>query len=324
MLAKGEGNSTDNTVNSNDFSMGVGAGNDLDFKGTGDVLTLEFVTGLSDTDEFGDPVTTYDSRVGVNNFKLPLLNVRNDATLTLTLYNGEVLPENLVETLEYDTNTEGLAIPDGVDGKIDNYFSISTEENFTTVVIEATAGNFKVGQFSLTEFVEGQPVNLSVDVTAIDSDDINQVGDGSVEGTIDVTIHAANDNLIDVSSDPLIGTTEDDIFIWELADATAENDVVVGFGAEGRDILDLRDILQLEDSGAPGDIGNLESFLSISLEGLDTVIEVSSTGSFTGVAGDVNFLDQTITLQNVDLVTGNGDLEGIIQNMLDTGKLLTD
>ena len=324
VLATGVGNSTDNTVNSNDFSMGVGAGNDVDFKGTGDVLTLEFVSGLSDTDEFGNPETTYDSRVGVNNFKLPLLNVRNDATLTVTLYNGDASPENLVETLEYDTNTDGLAIPDGVDGKIDNYFLISTEENFTTVVIEATAGNFKVGQFSATEFVEGQPVNLSVGVTGIDSDDIDQVGGDFVEGTIDVTVQAANDNLIDASSDPLIGTTEDDIFIWELADATAENDVVVGFGAEGKDILDLRDILQLEDSGAPGEIGNLESFLSISLEGLDTVIEVSSTGAFTGVAGDVDVIDQTITLQNVDLVTGNGDLEGIIQNMLDTGKLLTD
>ena len=324
VLASGVGNSDDNTVNSNDFSMGVGAGNDVDFKVTGDVLTLEFVSGLSATDEFGDPETTYDSRIGVNNFKLPLLNVRNEATLTVTLYNGDALPENLVDTLEYNTTTDGLVIPDGVDSKIDNYFTISTEENFTTVVIEATAGNFKVGQFALTEFVEGQPVNLSVGVTGIDADDIVQVGDDSVEATIDVTVQAANDNLVDASSDPLTGTSEDDIFIWELADATSENDVVVGFGAEGNDILDLRDILQLEDSGAPGEIGNLDNYLSVSLEGSNTVIGVSSAGAFTGVAEDVNFIDQTITLQNVDLVSGNGDLEGIIQNMLDSGKLLTD
>jgi hypothetical protein len=324
VLASGVGNSDDNTVNSNDFSMGVGAGNDVDFKGTGDVLTLEFVSGLSATDQFGNPATTFDSRVGVNNFKLPLLNVRNDATLTVTLYNGAALPENLVDTLEYDTTTDGLVMPDGVDSRIDNYFSISTEENFTTVVIEATAGNFKVGQFALTEFVEGQPVNISVGVTGMDSDDIDQAGDDSVTGTIDVTVQAANDNLIDASSDPLTGTSEDDIFIWELADATSENDVVVGFGAEGNDILDLRDILQLEDSGAPGEIGNLEHYLSVSLEGSDTVIGVSSAGAFTGVPEDINFIDQTITLQNVDMVTGNGDLEGIIQNMLDSGKLLTD
>ena len=324
VLASGVGNSADNTVNSNDFSMGVGAGNDVDFKVTGDVLTLEFVSGLSATDEFGNSATTYDNRIGVNNFKLPLLNVRNEATLTVTLYNGDALPENLVDTLEYNTTTDGLVIPDGVDSRIDNYFTISTEENFTTVVIEATAGNFKVGQFALTEFVEGQPVNLSVGVTGIDADDIVQVGDDSVEATIDVTVQAANDNLVDASSDPLTGTSEDDIFIWELADATSENDVVVDFGAEGNDILDLRDILQLEDSGAPGEIGNLDNYLSVSLEGSDTVIGVSSAGAFTGVAEDVNFIDQTITLQNVDLVSGNGDLEGIIQNMLDSGKLLTD
>ncbi|MDH3993840.1 MAG: type I secretion C-terminal target domain-containing protein, partial [Gammaproteobacteria bacterium] len=196
--------------------------------------------------------------------------------------------------------------------------------NFTTVVIEATGGNFKVGQFALTEFVEGQPVNISVGVTGVDSDDIDQVGDDSVDSTIDVTVQAANDNLVDASTDPLIGTSEDDIFTWELADATSENDVVVGFGAQGNDILDLRDILQLEDSGAPGEIGNLQSYLSVSLEGSDTVIGVSSAGAFAGVPEDVNFIDQTITLQNVDLVSGNGDLEGIIQNMLDSGKLLTD
>ena len=80
----------------------------------------------------------------------------------------------------------------------------------------ATAGNFKVGQFALTEFVEGQPVNISVGVTGMDSDDIDQAGDDSVTGTIDVTVQAANDNLIDASSDPLTGTSEDDIFIISI------------------------------------------------------------------------------------------------------------
>ena len=266
--------------------------------------------------------------MGINNFKLPLLNVRNAAQLTVYLYNGEPDPSdpavNLVGEFDWDTSTQGLEIPAGVDSKVDNYFEMSTEQNFTTVLIEAAAGTFKVGQFSLTEFVEGQPINISVGVTGIDSDDLGQSGDDSVEGSIDITVRAANDNVVDASGDTLEGTEAEDIFVWQLADATGEVDVVTDFRSQGNDILDLRDILQLEDSGAPGEIGNLENFLNITLQSgglpdtVDTVIEVSSHGDFG------NGVDQTIMLEGIDLVAGNGDLQGIIQNMLDTGMLITD
>ncbi|MEP5567204.1 MAG: type I secretion C-terminal target domain-containing protein, partial [Halioglobus sp.] len=117
----------------------------------------------------------------------------------------------------------------------------------------------------------------------------------------------------------LLASGDDDVFAFSLNE---ENTVVSisDFGEEGRDVLDLRDLLIGEEADDNAGLGN---YLSVTSDGADTVIEVSSTGEFTN--GDTSnvHVDQTITLEGLDLV-GSDDLSVVIQNMLESGQLITD
>jgi hypothetical protein len=82
------------------------------------------------------------------------------------------------------------------------------------------------------------------------------------------------------------------------------------------DVLDLRDLLQGENSG------NLADYLHFEKSGSDTLVHVKSTGA----AGAE---DQTVILQGLDLYAGLGLASGatdaaVIQEMLTRGKLVTD
>ncbi|HBM84023.1 MAG TPA: hypothetical protein DD459_10170, partial [Halieaceae bacterium] len=118
----------------------------------------------------------------------------------------------------------------------------------------------------------------------------------------------------------LLASPGDDVFAFSLADAdTVPPEVsILGFGEAGSDALDLRDLLQGEESA------DLTSYLNVSYDGSNTVIEVSATGAFTGGADDAGAVSQTIHLEGVDLVSGHDDLASVIQNMLDSGRLTVD
>ncbi|MAC33771.1 MAG: hypothetical protein CME38_09245, partial [Haliea sp.] len=119
----------------------------------------------------------------------------------------------------------------------------------------------------------------------------------------------------------LLATEGDDVFAFALSDASADEPAtIVGFGDSGTDTLDLRDLLQGEEAEGV----DLTSYLKVSLDGADTVIEVSSDGGFKGNPSDANFVDYTVTLEGVDLVTGYDDMSSVIQSMLDSGKLTID
>ncbi|PKO24333.1 MAG: midcut-by-XrtH protein, partial [Betaproteobacteria bacterium HGW-Betaproteobacteria-8] len=109
-------------------------------------------------------------------------------------------------------------------------------------------------------------------------------------------------------------------FKWSLADAgtagAPAQDVITDFG-NGEDRLDLRDLLQGEATD------NLENYLHFETVGSDTVVHISSSGGFSGGYNSGNE-DQTITLQNVDLVGSLTSDQQIIQNLLDSQKLITD
>jgi Ca2+-binding RTX toxin-like protein len=127
-----------------------------------------------------------------------------------------------------------------------------------------------------------------------------------------------------------------DTFRWELADkgttAVPAADVITDFNtasaALGGDVLDVRDLLTGENHLIG--VGNLASFLHfekvvnvLSPGGFDTIVHISDNGSFAAgfnAAKDV----QTITLTNVDLVTGFANDQAIIQNLLTQQKLITD
>ncbi len=130
-------------------------------------------------------------------------------------------------------------------------------------------------------------------------------------------------------NDTLTGGLGADVFAWSLADAGTPGspaaDVISDFNpaAVGGDVLDLRDLLVGENHGALTD--NLTNYLHFekSASGLDTIVHVSSSGAFS-TGFDASKDVQTITLTNVDLVTGFSSDQQIVQNLLNNQKLITD
>ena len=141
---------------------------------------------------------------------------------------------------------------------------------------------------------------------------------------------AGNDTLLGgTGNDTLTGGLGADIFKWELSDrGTAGSpaiDTVTDFDSVANgDRLDLRDLL-VGETHSSTDAGNLADYLHFEVTGSDTIIQVSSTGGFSG-GYDAGATDQRIVLSNTDLTAG-GTLSAdqqIIQDLLNKGKLITD
>jgi Ca2+-binding RTX toxin-like protein len=142
-------------------------------------------------------------------------------------------------------------------------------------------------------------------------------------GTDVITGGSGDDMLIGgKGNDTLTGGTGSDVFRWQLGDqgttASPAADTVADFdnSATG-DKLDLRDLLVGENSG------NLSNYLHITTSGGNTVISISTTGAFSSGFSS-GAVDQTITLNGVNLVGSFTTDQQIIQDLLQRGKLLTD
>jgi hypothetical protein len=203
-----------------------------------------------------------------------------------------------------------------------------------SVTISHVSGDdFQVTGLSSDIFDTQEPADIEFSYTATDADGDAVVFDSETgDGHFSITVGpvdappplpappaADNAQTATDGADTLLGTEGADVFEWNLADNNAEGDTVTNF--EDGDALDLRDLLVGED-GSGGDAGNLTEFLSVTSDGTDTVIEVSSNGGFAG-GYDSNAVDQIITLEGVDLVSGQ-DQNSVIQGLLDAGKLITD
>ncbi len=130
-----------------------------------------------------------------------------------------------------------------------------------------------------------------------------------------------------------------DTFLWLNGDADGGTDTLLNFtrnfnGASNGDRLDLSDLL-IGEHGTVGDIGNLLNYLEITSSALggvggaalDTTIKVSTSGT-----GDFTNPDQTIVLQDVNLLGASGvggygaggDTGSVILAMLNDGTLNVD
>ncbi|MDR3005560.1 MAG: VCBS domain-containing protein, partial [Acidovorax sp.] len=133
-------------------------------------------------------------------------------------------------------------------------------------------------------------------------------------------------------NDLLIGTQEDDLFIWSHGDegsvVAPVHDVVQNFGTgtdsqTGSDKLVLDDLLQGEES-----VTDLSAYLHLekSNDGKDTLIKVSTEGKLSADGSNFN---QTITVKGVDLVgdahTGTAaEQNALIKQLISQGKLTVD
>jgi hypothetical protein len=131
------------------------------------------------------------------------------------------------------------------------------------------------------------------------------------------TITTSNNYEIDTLSN---------IFVWESTDkgvpGTPETDTLDNFDIEGAvDVLNIDDLLQGEE-GDGNDIGNLLNYIHIEA-GIDSTIQISSSGGFTSGIYDFSVEDKTIILNNVNLSSFGIDDEQIIKAMISSGILVT-
>ncbi|PXW94754.1 putative secreted protein (type I secretion substrate), partial [Sphaerotilus hippei] len=142
-------------------------------------------------------------------------------------------------------------------------------------------------------------------------------------------------------NDQLTGGLGKDVFEWHLGDAgtsdTPAVDTITDFdpspASSGGDILDLRDLLSGEGSGANNSVGNLDNYLDFgfSTSGTETstTIHISSQGGFSSGVFSAAAEDQTIVLSGVDLrsslsLTSSATDAQIIEALLQQGKLVVD
>ncbi|MFC3531623.1 tandem-95 repeat protein, partial [Vogesella facilis] len=128
-----------------------------------------------------------------------------------------------------------------------------------------------------------------------------------------------SDTLIGgAGNDTLTGGSGIDTFKWELGDngtvSAPAKDTITDFKAGiGGDVLDLKDLLQGENSN------NLGNYLHFTKDSSDNVVvQVSSTGNIA------SGYDQTITLNNVHLGDLGGNDQQIISNLLKNANLKVD
>jgi len=143
----------------------------------------------------------------------------------------------------------------------------------------------------------------------------------------DVLYGGAGDDILvgGQGNDTLIGGTGNDTFRWLDGDAGTvalpAEDVIRDFGLggadpNGRDVLDLRDLLTGEENSS-----DLGQYLNFAFNGTDTVLKVSTTG---GLDASGNGYNQLITLEGVNLVNGATDQHQLALDLIAAGKLQID
>ncbi|TXS88940.1 type I secretion C-terminal target domain-containing protein, partial [Parahaliea maris] len=290
------------------------------------------------TFQFFDPGTVGDDTPTPANANLV------DSVSFSNNHNGGTYQATVTNTLTGETSTfngtVGKNAPIVISGVTDDVTNESFQ--FNEVTLTWVSGQMRITAATLSKIILPEGEDITFTVTGEDADgdvvmdDFTVVIDpalGSASssapasfgrlgfGTTEQSPVVEESGSQDEETDRLLATDGDDVFAFDLVDAQSDPDVTIsGFGDSGSDRLDLRDLLQGEElEGA-----DLTTYLNVTSDGVDTVIQVSSSGELKGNGGDANLVDQTITLEGIDLVTGHDDMASIIQNMLDSGKLTVD
>ena len=178
------------------------------------------------------------------------------------------------------------------------------------------------------------------DVTGGDAGELLVGGDGGDDiignGGNDVLVGGAGNDTLNggadddllvggAGNDTLTGGLGVDVFAWELNDGdtagTPAVDTITDFDAGGdSDVLDLRDLLVGEDGS---DLNNLDDYLFVETQGANTEIHISTSGGFSGGFNSAN-VEQTIVVENADLLGGFASQQALLQDLINNGKLIVD
>ncbi|MBS7778316.1 VCBS domain-containing protein, partial [Acidovorax sp. CCYZU-2555] len=186
------------------------------------------------------------------------------------------------------------------------------------------AGQVEHFAYKLTQ-ADGDTATANLDIT------INATGPGATSmssarmamfsmETSEHEVHSTTGN------DTLLGTAEDDLFVWHQGDAGTVGrpvtDVVKNFGTSGNDKLDLADLLQGEE--ASSDLSkflHLETRTEADGKTIDTVINVSTAGTLDAAGNGFN---QQILVEGVNLTGTSHDQNTMIKELIEQGKLKID
>ncbi|SDK36056.1 T1SS-143 domain-containing protein [Methylophilus rhizosphaerae] len=203
--------------------------------------------------------------------------------------------------------------------------------NNNTTIISGTDGNDTKTGTTGDDIIYGYAGNDTLN--GGDGNDILRGGAGND------TLNGGNGNDILIGGkgdDTLTGGAGVDVFKWDRGDdgiaGTPARDTITDFNtgtiSNGGDVLDVRDLLQGENSS------NLTNYIhfekSVSGGVTSTVINISSNGGYAGDAHNVGgafnsgHTTQQIVLTGVDLTSGQTTDAQIIANLMAQQKLVTD
>jgi VCBS repeat-containing protein len=269
-----------------------------------------------------------------------LTDTDGSETLSVHIANiasGSVLSDTLGHSANIDAS--GIAVITGWDYAHLTLTPPASYSGHMVLDVQAISTETANGNSAVTH----APINVTVQpaiVTTLTAagEAFGSMGNDSLTGSSGNDIlHGGlgNDTLIGGSgndvlhggagNDLMSGGLGSDTFKWQLAEGGSAGhpavDTITDFAtaakASGGDVLDLRDLLQGENST------NLGSYLHFEKSGANTIVHVSTTGGFSGGYSATNE-NQTIVLQNADLVGTLGSDQNVIQDLLTKGKLVTD
>ena len=229
---------------------------------------------LEDTPLTITPATLLGNDSDPNGDALQILSVQNATHGTVALVNG-----NVVFTPAYHYNGDAT---------------------FTYTVTDGKGGTDTA---TVTLKVNSVPDNLQTGGLATNVSDASLAGDNTFHGG------PGDDYMIGgKGNDTLTGGAGKDTFVWHLGDGGSPGapvrDTITDFNRSEGDVLDLRDLLQNESAAT------LDKYLHFTASGSDTLIQVSSAGSFNG-SNYAATADQEILLKGVamsDLGSTDGQI----------------
>ena len=265
-----------------------------------------------------------------------------ETLVPLDAANIKVFDDTTLKVLGVDYNIIDNGDTVTITGLKDGWtFEVNTTTGFSAMQLDAAAGTdaFKLGFFSYGTSSFGDPVDLSYNITGIDSD-----GD-SVNGTLSATLYPAgatmsgtsgNDTLTGTSgTDYLLGNAGNDILHGgggdDILAGGAGNDTLTGgagadkfvmtntdgpdtitdFTVAQGDILDISDVL----AGAqitPEQFAALPgSYLTFEQSGSDTIVKLDLDGAGAGAATLTVATLQGVTAATLDVSTliGSGQID---------------
>jgi Ca2+-binding RTX toxin-like protein len=316
------------------FNQGGNASASVTFSISTDMQSISISQDISNTFSAGqnnngfqiEYISLDGGQLSTYSYPVDLYAVVQDVVGTPETFTGLVLSDLPAGTLiSVVTNGVYTEIAPNVNGEYDlsayaSRLITDTSVSGTDQIYIVTTTPLPSG-FSPTLTIEVNDGGVSTAKTILGGSGANTLTGGAGNDYIDGG--AGNDTIIGgTGNDTLTGGLGADVFKWSLADVgvagSPAQDVITDFDmVASSDKLDLRDLLQGENSAS------LESYLHFEKVGSDTVIHISSDGSFNG-SNTSTATVQTITLQNVDLIGTYTNDQQVIQNLLDNQKLITD